>query len=201
MRFKILACLLLVSTFGFSQQDSVRSLLKLDAAALLDSKFALTFEQRFNRNLSAQITAGTYLNYFNYKGTVNGVDTLARDTRTGFYVIPEFRHYLSNFTGGRPPTDGYISIFALVGNSDTRKIDFENHWRRENQEYGLGISCGMQWLIFKNLGLDLDFGVYTFYEFGTFTGQKYNGVEGFFRNESIQRLYSSRFSARLVYGF
>lgn len=98
-----------------------RSIWKFDLAGAFDSdEYTLSYERVVTDNVSVVMSAG-YLGGYHRQDDDRGDGLVLRqeNIRTGFSLRPEFRYYLTEFTGSRRPVAAFMSLFPFYSRSVT----------------------------------------------------------------------------------
>ena len=194
--------LLLISVLFAAQCAAQSHVIKFDAFDLLSSRISLSYEHLLGSQTSIQITSGVLLDYS--KQTVtnqSGISFNNEDISTGWRFIPEFRYYFSEMTNMKAPAGAFLNIAGIYENENSSVINEFDNWSKNDQRVGVGAGLGMQWFFVQNLGLELDFKIFTLYRFYDQSGNLYGGLNAPFENAEISREYNSFFFAKIVYGF
>ena len=194
--------LLILSALFAAQCAAQSHVIKFDAFDLLSSRISLSYEHLLGSQTSVQITSGVLLDYSKQTITYQpGIALDSEDISKGWRFIPEFRYYLTEMTNMKAPAGAHVNFSGLYENENSSFVNELNNWTKTEQRVGVGAGLGMQWFFVRNLGMELDFKIYTLYRFSDQSGNFYNGLISPFEDSEISHEFNSLFFGKIVYGF
>jgi hypothetical protein len=222
-----LAAALFSSSLCFAQWqlDTVehKNIIKFDAfQALVMEDYLLAYERVVAPNASVVLTAGYLGGYWDQENTLaNGNIDRSYYVRNGFYIAPEFRFYLTEFTNERRPSGAYVGAYPIVemswvnrrgDNRPTRgsgifdapvawgppyraNLDIQEHY------YGLGTAIGMQLFVFHGIMFEAQLNASIGFRDFEQVGFETNGFGEWQPANRRQFNHDSRFAARFFLGY
>lgn len=204
----VLATLVLTST-GVAQfipdTTAYRNIWKFDLLGAFDSdQYLVSYERVVSENVSLLISAG-YLGGYHRENEDRGDGIFLRkeSVRTGYTIRPEFRYYLSEFTGSRRPIAAFMSLYPFYQRSVRTVIGddsfvtgsvtddpfpgvgwpmFGVEWYdliETQQQYGVGAALGGQFFVKGGIGLEFELNANVFYYDFLREGAEYRNGERF----------------------